>query len=278
MKIPTLIFLVCLCCLITRAQVPTDLDGLYKFIQPVRLPACDAYGKQIEPADTQDINSDFEFYIERITNNSNHDIVISFVRWNEPEGTNLTGIAKQTQDELKDLNQRLRKSSTSIVKKYFLISAFEFQQSCQKIEGKVKFSVGTATTLIKYRPGSSKKSGDIGNDINIGLLVGPRIAQGKNAAHYFLFGANFGSVTLTPKTTNSAVQSETNVAAITPTVGYVFQYDKVQIGLFSGVDILSGEAYRQWIYRGRPWIGLGIGFSIFQSKSTSGTETQSAAH
>jgi len=46
--------------------------------------------------------------------------------------------------------------------------------------------------------------------------------------------------------------------------GIVFQLRNVQAGLMLGVDMMNkvNRDRYQWIYNGRPWIGIGLGISI----------------
>jgi hypothetical protein len=43
----------------------------------------------------------------------------------------------------------------------------------------------------------------------------------------------------------------------------VFEQDNFNIGLLLGWDRIPGVLGSHWAYNNRPWIGVGIGFSIF---------------
>lgn len=237
------------------------LDGVYKFVQSSKLKECDALGTP--SATDQTVNSNWRFHIERIM--LNNDLVISFGKWNfDPKDpANLSVLEAGN----KQLNTTYRGSQTNNVAKFFLLTDAEFRLSCKEVEPKVNFVVGTASTVIKYRPGSSTVNSEIGNDLNIGVMFGFRINHSQRINHYLLGGFNVGSIKLTPSTTGNAITNESNVSSLAPTVSYVIEIDKFQIGAFGGIDILSGSVYKSWVYRGRPWIGVGIGIAIFKSKS-----------
>jgi hypothetical protein len=260
MKVLLLSFFAMMLALNSMSQI-IKLDGVYKFVQATKLKECDVLG--FTSATEQVINSGWRFHIERKM--PNNDLVISFGKWsfNPKDKNNLNVI----ETENKQLNTTYRGSQANSVTKFFLLPVAEFSLRCKEVEPKVNFVVGTASTVIKYRPGSSTVNSEIGNDLNIGAMFGFRINHSQRINHYLLGGFNVGSIKLTPSTTVNFITNESNVSSLAPTVAYVIEIDKFQIGAFSGIDILSGSVYKNWVYRGRPWIGIGIGIAIFKSKS-----------
>jgi len=76
----------------------------------------------------------------------------------------------------------------------------------------------------------------------------------------------FSSIKVTPQTTRDFIDSESTQSSISFSVGAIFEVQKFQISTFLGIDTMSGEIGRNWIYRNRPWIGIGFGYEIFKPK------------
>ena len=157
---------------------------------------------------------------------------------------------------------------------FFKLPVADYPNYAQRFEKRGNFTVGASTTLIKVRPGSKKpKDGyniysEFGNDFNIGVSAGWKWKPYRRLelAHSFVGGLSFSDIKATPYTTKNYLTAEANQACITFSIGYLFEYNKFQLSIFSGLDVMSGEVGRNWIYRNRPWIGLGFGFQIFRAQ------------
>jgi hypothetical protein len=154
---------------------------------------------------------------------------------------------------------------------YFRITKAQYDSSAIRIEKAGKWVIGTGTTLGKLRPGSSEpKDGyniysDFGNDFNIGATLGWKVTKKENSLTG-LFGVGFGAIGVNDYTTKGFVDSSSNPFSITPSIGILVEIKKFQIGIFSGIDYLTGEVSNHWIYKGRPWLGLGFGYRIFRTE------------
>jgi hypothetical protein len=58
-------------------------------------------------------------------------------------------------------------------------------------------------------------------------------------------------------------------AAVSFSIGALYQWQRLQIMALVGWDMLQGPQRANWVYHGRPWVGLGIGAAIFSA--TEGT-------
>ncbi len=84
----------------------------------------------------------------------------------------------------------------------------------------------------------------------------------------FTIGIGLSSVTLDSLNTSGSILKTSERASITIPFSCIYQWEKLQIGLTCGFDFLSAESNDNWIYHGKPWIALGVGFAIFSSEST----------
>jgi hypothetical protein len=54
------------------------------------------------------------------------------------------------------------------------------------------------------------------------------------------------------------------IAAFSPAIGYMWGKNNVQLTLLVGIDFPAGKVQQNWVYRNKPWIGLGIGIGMFK--------------
>jgi hypothetical protein len=232
--------------------------SIHRVTRPMSISQCDLKGT--ESGSTVDVPANYRIIVQNITNNG---IVVAFLKWtNFRDGKD--GKKTEQGQANYDLNQKYRGSQAFDPKFYFFIPNEDFIISTEEVINKAGLVVGTATTLMKYRPGSNSRNPEIGNDINIGGLLGTRFTANPYVNLYGLLGLNIGAVKLTPNNTRNTITEEINEFAFTPTAGFVIEVKGTQLGIFTGIDIASGSAYKSWIYRGRPWIGFGIGIGIFK--------------
>ncbi|MCU7548165.1 hypothetical protein OCK74_03525 [Chitinophagaceae bacterium LB-8] len=259
-------YVLTLCLLFTLSYAFAQKDllkGIHQFTQSTELKEADPLGNEKKDKDAnvikKTVERGWEFTIDRITKDG--DYVISFLEWRSNDTLNKEYVVE---------NER---------SKYFILPKAEYELSAQKWEKKGGFTVGAATTLVKIRPGSGddlKKGGyrvpfDFDNDFNLGLLFGWKHQQTfepNEIAHNFLAGFGITSIGVDSTTTQGYVKVKSNQSALTLSLGYLFEYNKFQIGAFAGYDLVAGEVGRQWIYRNRPWIGINLGFSIFKAQGT----------
>lgn len=156
----------------------------------------------------------------------------------------------------------------------------DFKQQTQKVES--RFGFGTVILPLKIRFGGgdsiakTKRYFDFTADVNLGLSLNYRfnreLAQIKK---YFIINLSTSSVKVNKDNTNGYVKTETNASAISPSVGFVFEFNNaIQLMTCIGVDFVAGKLGREWIYRDKPYLGIGIGFSLFKFNDKSGYTTQ----
>jgi hypothetical protein len=159
---------------------------------------------------------------------------------------------------------------------YFFIPFSEFDKVAEKAVSNHSFTVGIPTIPAKIRFGNGG-NGDDGRyfrfegNISLGLSGGYKYSFGednKNAVNVLL-GFTVSSVQVDNSTTKGKVSSNTSAASFSPHLGFVFEADKFQFGLYTGIDFLNGEPNNYWVYRNQPWLGIGLGYSIFSVGNTS---------
>lgn len=96
--------------------------------------------------------------------------------------------------------------------------------------------------------------------------IGNRTTTTKNT-----IGAFVGSTAVELKTTNTDItlnqpqgDREGTFGTISFGLGYVKSWNKISIGLFGGIDKGVGRVSEAWVYDGKPWLGIGVGYDLFK--------------
>lgn len=96
--------------------------------------------------------------------------------------------------------------------------------------------------------------------------IGNRTFTSKNTLGVFI-----GSSALELKAANSDItigqpegDREGTFGTISFGIGYIKSWNKISIGLFGGIDKGVGRVADVWIYDGKPWLGIGIGYDLFK--------------
>ena len=237
-------------------------EGRHIFNYDIQLQQCDFNGKGAGKPER--IKANTAFVIRNITS-TDYVIQISMYRGNSKE--------------TKDLNLKFYKTAEE-ADIFFILAKSDYPLYAEKLERRGTFTVGAATTLIKIRPGRKEpKNGydvysEFGNDFNIGVSAGWKFQPYRKMqlAHSGVIGLSFSSIKVTPYTTKNFLEAESTQGCVTFSAGYVFEYNKFQVSIFSGLDFMSGQVGRNWIYRNRPWLGLGFGFQIFRAEGDGNKE------
>jgi hypothetical protein len=228
------------------------------------LPECDVNDNLVTPPHTQFVQADWKFRIINIVGN---DYVVHILHFpaSYPNAATLNPTFYAT-------------AAGSPV--YYRMTADQYKIFAERLQPKHSFTFGAATTIIKIRPGSKKLINnqypayfDFANDFNLGALFGYKNKPNRKVefVQNFLVGVSLSSISVDSATTQGTTKISANNSALTFSLGYVGEVKRFQLGVFGGIDLLSGEVGRKWVYRNRPWVGLTVGISIFRtSESQSG--------
>ncbi len=123
------------------------------------------------------------------------------------------------------------------------------------------FDFGESVTLtpaigLKRRIGGAFST----TSISFMLGIGPTIINVDEKTAPKLYGND-----------TSNANGKKTIAAITPSLGFMFEKKRIQIGLMAGIDMPAGKEGREWIYKNKPWVSFGIGYQIFARKESSGS-------
>jgi hypothetical protein len=163
---------------------------------------------------------------------------------------------------------------------YFTVPRSIFRTHATKVTRTrmgISLGFGVINYPFKYRP--QKGEGDFSGSFNVGAAIALTLPHDSLAKWIFSYVAGFGisSITLDKSQVSmnaNKLDSTNGLTALSLSLGYMVEYNKVQAGIFVGWDRLNNlnNSTYGWKYQGRPWLSVGIGYSIF---STSGGNKQS---
>lgn len=185
--------------------------------------------------------------------------VVRFWEW---DTTQVNGDEKQ-KSLLK--NENFVKTAGGI-QVYFRLSSDELADYAEEVIKKFEPIAGTITVPFKFR---TQGGFNFSKDISITGLGGMKYNFGNSGktSLALVFGVGLSSVTLDSLNTGGMVADAEERAAATLSTGLLFQWERLQVGLMMGSDLLPASSRDNWIYHGKPWLAVGIGFSIFNGDS-----------
>jgi len=132
------------------------------------------------------------------------------------------------------------------------------------------FCIGSAFLPAKIRFGNGKnRYFDFSPEFSLGSTFGARLALQRSEKNHLniLAGAGFSFVELDSINTLGAVHSNSKLPAFTASMGLMLEVKQLNLGLFSGIDLLSGPNSRIWQYQAKPWLSLGLGMQFLEPKN-----------
>jgi hypothetical protein len=154
----------------------------------------------------------------------------------------------------------------------YKVSLKNFTALATEIQHQELLSVGLLTLPFKARP-----QGDLSFDteFNLSSTLNIRLHSWRGTTFNYQLGAGIGSVGL--NTSNAALLTDDeaqDVAVLTILNGLMFQYKRVQVGFYAGVDQINNQKNYDWESNGNLWIGFGVGYNLFDLSLSSEKTTQ----
>lgn len=266
-------------CLILSIQLSAQKNKIYELTRSMAITSYDV----LKPNDTTGVKVTAQKGWKFVEDHKiKGGIVFSFLEWDNNDTKNDSFYADYKTVDRRFLGIKTKEIKEEEQLKLFFLSDTNikrFTKVVEKKEPKKSFVTGALTIPIKVRPGGTALDGD-GNrirpfdftgEVNIGLSVGLRLAIKGTDNKLFVIpslGLNLTSVSIDENTVqNDIISSSTNASSLSPFIGGVLEYDGLQLLLMIGWDHLSGRIGENWVYQGKPWYGLGVGFNIFNTKA-----------
>ncbi len=221
-------------------------EFIFKFTMPVK--PCDQFGNVTANASVETAFKGNQFHISSITPSGN--FVIQFNNFLDSKRRNLNG-------------------------KYYLIEKDTYPMGKYWADNMddPKFTVnfGTLVTPFKFRPTKSLFT----SNLNLGSMANFQLETGRGWSVGALLGISLSQVTLDSLSTNYKVKTTTDRPALTPSFSFMTSNGKVDFTLGFGIDYINRTSIieQSWIFNGKPWIGFGIGISLFSNNNSTAKKT-----
>lgn len=269
--------------LVSYGQDTKNLGKSFVMKQNYLAQKCDAVGNNATTS-TDALERTFIVTIEAMTTNGYVISVPKFTKSERKDELNnkfVTSPAVEAVAEVKALDGTVTTPSQAALPAseiYFLIPFIDFDNVCEKPTSNHSFTVGIPTIPAKLRFGNRGEGNDaryfrFEGNLSLGLSGGYKYSFGEDGKYAIntLVGFTVASVAVDSLTTKGKVNSNTSAASFSPHFGLVFDVQSFQFGLYTGIDFLYGEPNKYWVYRNQPWLGIGIGYSLFKTEPKKNT-------
>ncbi|MDX2284816.1 MAG: hypothetical protein NW241_11670 [Bacteroidia bacterium] len=155
--------------------------------------------------------------------------------------------------------------------KFFALRFRDYQRTCRPYPKTTAVSFGALMVPVKLRlPSETVEAFDFSRDVAMGTSIGLRqgLSRYKSHSATLLLGTGVSTVTALPQNSGGFAAQPSDLAAFTVSLGTLLDFEGVQLGLFTGMDMVPREAGRHWIYQRKPWFSVGIGYQFLSWSST----------
>lgn len=128
------------------------------------------------------------------------------------------------------------------------------------------------TIPIKIRPAINNAPLEFVGEVSLGSYIGYQLgsstigaAAKSTLAHTFMVFAAPSLVRVDPE--QAATDMTNNTLGFSLGTGYLFNLNQYQIGIVGGLDYISGQLSKSWIYQGKPWVSFTIGIAFNDNQS-----------
>lgn len=221
----------------------------FKLLVEAAIYECDITGKQLSPTPHA---APAEAIFSKIGTSGNF-VIIRFWKWKDKNAV-----------EQEKFNYA---DSSKNVRKYFLLSIADFNaKAIPRYRTSPSFTMGTVIVPVKIRTSPF----DFSTDVTLGPVAGARFRLSPYTnTNFFNVVTGFGvtHITLDSLNTKGNIMQTSDRPAITLSFGGVLEFSNAQIGLFVGWDYISQNEQIKWEYQGKPWLSIGLGYTILTHNS-----------
>lgn len=258
-----------LCCNTADAQIDFSKKwkGQYVFTSEIPMTSCNIAGRTDYPVVMRTSLAGQKFLVIDTTGK----YVVIMIKNYTNGSTNMYAYNyKGTPEEYKNINETNRLLGDYDEDRfYFRIAQADLVNYAEKDEiTKGSIAIGVINYPFKMRLQSGRV--DFSGAFNFGAAVGYTFKHRTSSKWTYSAIAGFSLTNLNLDSTSvvrnwDRLRSVNNFTGFSYAAGILVAYDKAQVGLFVGADMLSSINQRQfgWVYQNKPWLSMGIGFAIF---------------
>lgn len=182
-----------------------------------------------------------------------------------------------------------KKIDRSDANKYFAITVAEFNKLISEKIILKRYNIGFGnyglkliygaqlSVPFKLRPSINEEPLRLTPEISLGGFFGSRVRIKRYEDTHWIplfVSAGVGAVGVNQNNTidESTITGENQVLAFNFSVGSLVKLKDFQIGVVAGWDKATGDLGKEWVYQGRPWFSLAIGYNFLEFGSKKSIE------
>lgn len=158
---------------------------------------------------------------------------------------------------------------------YYILPTNVLLKNSTEFENKANtWNIGILALPVKIRPFATEKGQfDFTNGYSVGTTFSWTVHHNwkANFTHNFLLYAGISSYTA-DSTKIKEQRKDYKISTFSPAIGWMWERNKVQLSLLMGIDFPSGNVQKEWVYRNKPWFGIGLGISLFKIDNETSTQ------
>ncbi len=151
------------------------------------------------------------------------------------------------------------------------VNKYELKEKANSVTSRWNFGMITLPMKIRFGGGSegekTKRYFDLEAGFNLGFALSYKLSsdfRSETQSHWVL-SIGTSQIKLTPESTNGKIENDLSAVAFSPSTGLIFQFNnKLQFITIIGWDFVPGKIGTEWVYKDKPFFGLGLGFSVFE--------------
>ncbi|NVK64917.1 MAG: hypothetical protein HWE22_10040 [Flavobacteriales bacterium] len=268
----------------TKLENPNStLNGLYIWNNAILMVRCNAKGASVLETDDDQTYLSQTGQQFRVIQSNDSLAVIQILNYTDGKNAFIKEKKEAKQAPFLKYNADVKGLPKKQEEVQSIVKSNDFGSAQKYFKVKTKDITAHATEFMKISPSlafgllnlpfkARIQSGkaDFSGSLNINNAIG--ITYGHKSWRKFIFSTilSYGISStvidsLSVSRNHNRLTSSNTFPTLTLAVGQVVTFDKVQIGVFIGMDRLSRQNQDTygWTYNGDPWLSVGFGYSIF---------------
>jgi len=264
--------------IIVIGQSEINLGEVYILSQNFTVFSCDEVGGNVSQV-PKNLEKDFKFTVDYIDEGKDF-VVVSLLPFNnkgQGKQYNNSFVTEHTYATITDSKGQQNVDYENILHYkyiYFKIDYNVFRIITNQLPKEWSLALGVPTTPVKLRFATTTKGINVpflatsNTSLGLSLAITKRFGGRNQIPITILLGTSITSIEIDSSTSQGQILTKTNASAFSPLAGLMLSSNDIEIGLFVGWDLFSGELNQSWLYQNKPWLGLGLGINIFAKDGT----------
>lgn len=192
-----------------------------------------------------------------------------------PSGEKLNLTTYNNTIEVDELTAKQGSKSIDLTKSYYIVPTTTLLEKTAAFESKQhNVNIGLLVLPVKVRPWATE-AGQF--DFTAGLSMGATLCWtyhhnfASDISHNLLVYAGASTYTA-DESKIKETRDDYSITSFSPAIGYMFEKKRVQLSLLVGMDFPPGAVQKNWVYRNKPWIGIGVGIALFNVSNPDNTQ------